>query len=341
MTRYIIIGAGAVGASLAAQFEENGIDYALIARGAQGQQLQTEGLTYQRPSGTRQIKLKVFDTSAPPVLSSQDVLVLSVKTQDVAATLSDWAWREVEGTASGTAADLPLITLQNGLAAEDIALRHFKHVYGASVLTPARYTELGTVVVGAAPHVAVVTIGRYPSGVDEVTERFVSDLRASHYLAEESTDISRWKAAKLLHNVRNALELFQGSQEQHEQIAKLVADEARFVLSRAGYDFASPTERTIDLSTWGVVKDSGIEPGQQSTWQSFKRGSSSEVDFLNGEVTLLARKLGLQAPYNEAVQILSVKLSANRGDFSLQVLDAIQLLVEKSKQERQVSIAAE
>jgi predicted dinucleotide-binding enzyme len=31
MTRYVIIGAGAIGASLAAQFELNGIDYVLAA----------------------------------------------------------------------------------------------------------------------------------------------------------------------------------------------------------------------------------------------------------------------------------------------------------------------
>ncbi len=32
--------------------------------------------------------------------------------------------------------------------------------------------------------------------------------------------------------------------------------------------------------------ESGIKPGQPSTWQSFTRGTSSEVDYLNGEITL-------------------------------------------------------
>ncbi len=50
MTRYIIIGAGAVGASLAAQFELTGIDYALVGRGAQIRHIIDQGLTYQRPS---------------------------------------------------------------------------------------------------------------------------------------------------------------------------------------------------------------------------------------------------------------------------------------------------
>lgn len=66
MTRYIIIGAGAVGASLAAQFEQAGIDYALVGRGAQIRHIIEHGLTYQRPSGTQQIRLKAFDTANPP-----------------------------------------------------------------------------------------------------------------------------------------------------------------------------------------------------------------------------------------------------------------------------------
>jgi hypothetical protein len=44
--------------------------------------------------------------------------------------------------------------------------------------------------------------------------------------------------------------------------------------------------------------------GRLSTYQSFARGTSSEVDHLNGEVVLLARRHGLEAPANAAVQRL-------------------------------------
>lgn len=45
MPRYVIIGAGAVGASLAAQFALSGIDYALVGRGDQITHIRQHGLT--------------------------------------------------------------------------------------------------------------------------------------------------------------------------------------------------------------------------------------------------------------------------------------------------------
>ncbi|MGO6899151.1 ketopantoate reductase family protein, partial [Rhizobium ruizarguesonis] len=84
MTRYVIVGAGAVGASLAAQFELSGITYALVGRGAQIGHIKKYGLSYQRPSGKRQIGLNAFDLSDPPKLALDDILLLTVKTQDAA-----------------------------------------------------------------------------------------------------------------------------------------------------------------------------------------------------------------------------------------------------------------
>jgi len=49
MTRYIIIGAGAVGASLAAEFETHDIPYVLVGRGAQIAHIAAHGLSYRRP----------------------------------------------------------------------------------------------------------------------------------------------------------------------------------------------------------------------------------------------------------------------------------------------------
>ncbi len=98
MTRYVIIGAGAVGASLAAQFELNGITYALVGRGAQISHIREHGLSYQRPSGTQQIKLSAFDLGDPPELAPDDILLLTVKSQDAAGALAFWSWRPVAGT---------------------------------------------------------------------------------------------------------------------------------------------------------------------------------------------------------------------------------------------------
>ncbi|WP_426126089.1 hypothetical protein [Pararhizobium sp. PWRC1-1] len=76
-------------------------------------------------------------------------------------------------------------------------MRRFNRVYAASILTRARYTVTGGVVVGAEPNV-VVTLGRYPDGLDETALAIVSDLTKAGYLVEARTGIRRWKAAKLV-----------------------------------------------------------------------------------------------------------------------------------------------
>jgi 2-dehydropantoate 2-reductase len=257
------------------------------------------------------VQLNAVDAATPPALKPTDILVLTVKTQDVEAATAFWAWRDVDG--AGLASELPLVTVQNGLAAEDIALRRFSRVYAASILIPARYTVTGEVVVGGAPNVGVVRLGRYPHGLDDTALGIVSDLTKAGYLTEARNDIRRWKAAKLEHNVTNAVELFAGTPEARAKAATELADEARNVLKAAGYDAATPLERTIDISGWRVAQGSGIEPGQQSTWQSFVRGTSSEVDYLNGEIVRLGRIHGLNAPLNAAFQRAVAKLARDGG----------------------------
>ena len=340
MTRYAIVGAGAVGASLAAQFELSGIRYALVGRGAQIGHIKKLGLSYQRPSGKRQISLNAFDITDPPELTRDDILLLTVKSQDAASSLTFWSWRQVSDSGGAIAAHLPVVTFQNGLATEAIALRTFARVYGASILTPARFTETGNVVAAGDPQVGVVTIGRFPTGSDETAEQIAADLNRANYLAETSNDIQRWKAAKLLHNVRNVLELFAGAENLRVSITDALVNEARLALGAAGYDLALPSERAKDISGWRIAQDSGIQPGQQSTWQSFTRGASSEVDFLNGEIVLLGRLHSIRTPYNEAVQKLAGRLE-HQGAFTNAVpLEAIQSLVDRSCQGSDITLAA-
>lgn len=303
---YVIFGAGAVGTSLAAQFTLAGIDAVLVARGAQLDALRDSGLEYQRIEETRQVALTVTDLDSLH-LSPDDVLILTVKTQDLAGLAAMLAVLPVSG--GGVAADLPVLTLQNGLEAERIAARLFPRLYSAVIRVPASYTRTGHVSVLSQPQFANVVLGRYPHGRDAVSARIVADLTAAEALAEERGDITRWKAQKLLHNVRNVVELFDGTPEEIELAGQALVAEADVVLRAAGHDPATEVERTVSLDGWIVRRDAG----GQSTWQSFVRGSSSEVDYLNGEIVLQARLAGLPAPWNHAAQRLAAELAAHGG----------------------------
>lgn len=318
---HVIFGAGAIGTSLAAQFTQAGIDTMLVARGAQLEHLRAQGLLYQRPKGTSRIDLPVTDINSLR-LKPDDILFLAVKTQDIeelSARIADLP----------LAADLPVVTLQNGLEAERVVARRFSRVYAAVVRVPAIYTQTGKVRVLAQPQFATVMLGRFPSGQDAVSERLVADLARANALVEERDDIRHWKAEKLLHNVRNVVELFDSTPEEAARVGKELAAEAATVLTAAGLAPADPKDRKVSYDGWTVTRDPD-DPAGQSTWQSFTRGARSEVDFLNGEIVLLARLLGIPAPWNLAAQRLAAELAAKGGRPGSIGLDRLVSLAQES-----------
>ena len=62
-----------------------------------------------------------------------------------------------------------------------------------------------------------------------------------------------------------------------------------------------------------------------STWQSLARGHSLEVDYLNGEIVLLGRQLGIATPVNAALQRVAnaaARAGARPGSMTLAELEA-------------------
>jgi thiosulfate/3-mercaptopyruvate sulfurtransferase len=303
MTRYIVIGAGAVGATLAAHLHEAGIATVLVARGAHLGALRAHGLRHLRPDGEHVVAVPVAAGPGEVELADGDVLVLATKTQDAEAAVAEWAWRPVKRPdgATGSAAELlPILTLQNGLDAERVALRRFATVYGAVVWSPGSYLTPGEVVSPAAPAVGVVWIGRYPSGTDERLAGIAADLRSAQHSTEIVDDVPGWKAGKLLSILPNALDALYAPGPLRNRAAEALRAEARAVYRAAGITPVDPASATaLDLTAFGVHPVPGHTG--RSTRQSLERGVPPETDFLNGEIVLLARLYGRAAPRNEAV----------------------------------------
>ncbi|WP_226352304.1 ketopantoate reductase family protein [Pseudonocardia sp. ICBG601] len=172
MTRYVVVGAGAVGATLAAELHLAGRQVVLVARGAQLAALRG-GLRYLRPEGEQRVGVPVAGQDEV-TLRADDVLLLATKAQDADAALAHWAARPVAG---GTAAaSLPVVVLQNGMDTEWAALRRFTTVYGAVVRSPTTYLTPGEVVSPGAPAAGLVWLGRYPAGRDARAEEIAADL---------------------------------------------------------------------------------------------------------------------------------------------------------------------
>lgn len=289
MTRYVIIGAGAVGATLAAQLHGAGSEVVLVARGWNLEALRTHGLRYVRPDGTHTLRLPVVGGPDEVTLRADDVLVLAVKSQDTEAVLQDWAWRPAEDGVA--AARLPIVLLQNGLENERAALRRFRAVVGAVVWLPASHTTPGVVVSPGAPKAGALWLGRPPA---ELTE----DLRAAGFVVTAVDDIRSWQAEKLVVNAANALDALYRPSALRAAAAKAVQAEARAILRAAGFGFARLPSSLDDVVAQEIP---GHARGGSSTWQSLARQAPPETDFLNGEIVLQARLLGRPAPLNEAL----------------------------------------
>jgi ketopantoate reductase len=311
VSRYLIVGAGGIGVTFAAELQRAGREVVVVARGSQLAALRAGQLRYARPDGTRPLSLPGIGAPDEIELADGDVLVLATKTQDVEPVIAQWARRPVrrgaqfglaDGTTRPAGVSIPVLTLQNGLEAERVALRRFATVFGAVLWVPASYLGDEEVTAPGWPAVGAVWLGAYPGGPHPGVEPIAADLGAAGFETQVVDDIRRWKAAKLLSSATFALGALYRPGELRDRAAQLLRAEARDILLASGQGIADiERETTADTSRVGRRPTSGRGYGGNSTWQSIARSSPLETDFINGEIVLAARLLGRTAPANEAI----------------------------------------
>ncbi|WP_018681953.1 ketopantoate reductase family protein [Actinokineospora enzanensis] len=319
--RYVIIGAGAIGGSIGGRLHEGGHDVVLVARGAHAEAIRQDGLRLVTPQGPQRLPIPVVTGPEDIELRADDVLVLATKTQDTVAALDQWSHRPVAG---GTASDkLPVVTAQNGVANERMALRRFRRVYGTCVILPSTYLTPGEVIAPCGPYTGLLIMGRYPAGTDGPVEEIASDLGTSHFLAPVVPDVMRWKYAKLLNNLANAVDAVCG--EDSPVLRHRAITEGRAVLAAAGIDCAGHDE-FAEMRGTNVVPRNMDGGRRSSSWQSIVRGTGTvESDYLNGEIVLLGRTHGVPTPVNDTLLTAaheSVRLGRKPGELTVDDLIA-------------------
>jgi 2-dehydropantoate 2-reductase len=317
----VIIGAGAVGGTIGGRLFDSGHEVVLAARGAHHDALRERGLRLELPDRTVTLRIPVVDGPGGLAPRTDDVLVLATKTQDTAAALEIWA-----SHGSGPA----VVCAQNGVENERLALRRFHDVHGMCVWLPCTHLEPGVVQAPCAPMTGILHLGRYPSGVGSTTEAIAADLTASGFDAPVTADVMAWKYAKLLGNLGNAVEALCGPIEDGPLLDLLgrARDEGAAVLDAAGITRVSLAEQARMRGDRVVLQPMGGETrGGGSSWQSLVRGTGSiETDYLNGEIVLLGRRLGVPAPVNEALQRTATLFARQRrrpGDLTPDELTAL------------------
>lgn len=289
--RFIVVGLGAVGGTVAALLHRAGRDVVGVARGAHLEAIRRDGLTLATPRETFAARLSVYGSIAELTPGPDDAVVLAMKTQDTSAALGAIAAAGFGGAR--------IVCLQNGLENERLALRRFSEVYGVCVVLPSAYDAPAYVEDFGHPHPGILDVGRWPSGRDAVSDAIAEALRQAGFQSESVPDIRRLKAGKLLMNLGNAIELACGPGAHWLDLYGRVRAEGEAVLNAAGIAYASQAEDARRRGEFKIAPIDGKSRTGGSTWQSVARGLGSvETEFLNGEIAMLARLHGGQAPLN-------------------------------------------
>ena len=307
--RVVIFGAGAVGSVLGGRLSQAGADVVLVARRPHVLAIRQNGLRLRDGAAEVQVDVSAVESLRELTVGANDVVLITAKTQDVSAIHDEiFAWNPDAAVVCGT----------NGVEHERMALRRFANVYGMVIQLPATFETPGEVTALCHPTNALVDVGRYPRGIDDVGSELAALMQsAPHVLCEPDADVMVKKHGKILLNLGNAAEAACGLPGRGQPVVVAAQDEARQVYRAAGIDWevADPEERAryaerVKTMAFAIPEGQTFLGG--STWQGLAKGSTSvETDYFNGEIALLGRLHGVATPHNDFLQRLARTLALN------------------------------
>ena len=302
--RTIVYGVGAVGGVVAGGMIRSGQDCIGIARGGRLDAIRQNGLTLRWPEGVETVMLPCVGSPSEIDWRPDDAILLVMKSQQTQAALHDLRAADVT--------DQPIFCTQNGVANEQMALRFFPNVHGVNVMLPAEYVALDEAVGFCSPCFGVFDIGRFPSGADAADDALAAALTKAGIMGCVTPDVMVQKYGKLILNLGNIVEAALGRGVDADDLVDALRDEGRQVLRDAGIAFADVGKTDPRREQMKIGSVEGAARVGSSTTQSLMRGAGSiETDYLNGEIAMIARLHGQEAPINAAAACLASELAAS------------------------------
>jgi 2-dehydropantoate 2-reductase len=300
----VAFGAGAIGSLVGARLHEAGVNVSLVGRRAHIDAIQANGLLVKGPDQSHLVRLP----AATVLAQAADIILLTVKSQDVQSACRTIARLDSDAT---------VVMMQNGVRSDreaaEILGRH--RIVGCVLNISATYLEPGVVEQNTRELLQVgAPFPESASRVDPVLAVLSPSLRTEHV-----PDIARARWTKLMANLNNAIMAITGlpigKALRHPGLTRLsiatiregvrTAQLGGFGLDQSRRARTFRLMATLPLSISYLVfggrlagnfpPDSTYGP---STLQSLQRGSSSELDYLNGEIVTLGERIGRSTPYN-------------------------------------------
>ena len=303
----VVYGAGAIGSLVGARLQESGANVSLIGRRPHVDAIQANGLLVKEPDQSRLVRLRATTVLADPA----DIILLTVKSQDV---------QEACRTIARLDSDATVVTMQNGVRSDREAAEILgpARIVGCVLNISATYLEPGVVEQNTKE---LLQVGAsFPQSVTRVGA--VLALLSPSMETEHVPEIARARWTKLMANLNNAIMAITGlpigRALRHPGLARLSIATIREGVRTAqlggfGLD-QSRRARTFRLMSTLPMSLSyrlfggrlaGTFPPEStygpSTLQSIQRGSSSELDYLNGEIVSLGNRIARPTPYNSGL----------------------------------------
>jgi len=318
--RFIIYGAGAIGSLMGAYLARSGFESILVGRDKHVNRINNQGLKVITDKGQFTVAIPAISNLSQIKSQPGDVVFITLKSQDTAASL--------EALSQNLARNIPIFCFQNGIRNESLVKTQFTRVYGGVVFFSGTCLNAGEV---SHTRYDKVGFGVYPEGLDETTQQVYQALSKAGLDPFQHGHIMSVKWSKLAINLSmaiNAVTGLSGAETlQDDDARRLISDmtdEGLKVIKAAGIVLADATGRpTLARHIAGLKSSARSVPApaipeglkhRPSIWQDIylKRGET-EIDFLNGEIIQLGKKVHIPTPLNSFIVDLLKEL-AGKGD---------------------------
>lgn len=314
-----VIGAGAIGGTIAALLDRVGHLVEITARGAQLDAIRADGLILDGAWGSHTARVPAAET----LQQRPELAFVCTKAQDAAVAI-----RENGHLLEG----IPVVIVQNGLAGlrQAAVLLPESDCVGALALYAASYLSPGrvTVTTSATTYIGA-GIGEPPPAALFVARILDAAMPA---VAIDNFVGAQW--TKLIVNQINAMPAITGMSAQEtlgdRRLRRIVTASMREAV-RVGFASGVHYGSIQGLSNgvlrfvaaaplWAgqlvpllMKRRMGATPNPGSTLQSIRRGQLTEIDYLNGAVVGEAREHGRDAPINAALVDLVHEVERTRA----------------------------
>lgn len=290
--RILILGAGAVGLTVAAKLSEHAEVYA-VCRKKYADAITARGFVMTGIWGEETAHFPCGD-SVPG--GAWDYIIIPTKS---AAT------REVCESHGHLFGDTEVVSLQNGIGNEEIIREYTDHVIGAMIITGFEWRGDNAVFVSVDGGATVFS--RFPNGTDAAVQTLADLFCRSGIRSVVSKTVQSVVWSKALYSCSlNPLGAVMGC--PYGDLLKISAwniitgilQDAFLVSRAAGVDLAQKTAAEY-LSFLPTEKIPPTANHYSSMYQDIAAGRMTEVDYINGEIVHLGEKYGIATPVNQMI----------------------------------------